>query len=143
VAVARVGSPALAFQLKDLQGNSVDLSDFRGQVVLLNFWTLWCGYCRTEFPVIQDFYERYQSEGFVVLAINIQESQDRVSSFVDEIGLSFPVLLDRRGNVTASYRVSGLPTSFLVDRRGYIVKKHVGPINEAMLDEYMAMVGIQ
>jgi peroxiredoxin len=141
--VARVGDLAPDFELIDLDGSKVTLSDFRGQVVLLNFWAVWCSYCRAEFPVLQAFYERHQNDRFVVLAINIQESKELVSEYVGETGLTFPVLLDRWGEVTARYRVRGLPTSFLVDREGRILEKHIGPVDESMLDEYLAQSGVQ
>jgi peroxiredoxin len=141
--VVQVGDLAPDFELVDLDDSGVALADFRGQVVLLNFWAVWCGYCRAEFPVLQAFYERHQNDGFVVLAINIQERKELVSEYVGETGLTFPVLLDRRGEVTARYRVRGLPTSFLVDRDGRILEKHIGPVDESMLDEYLAQSGVQ
>jgi thiol-disulfide isomerase/thioredoxin len=136
--IARIGAPAPVFELADLEGNKVKLSDLHGQMVLLNFWATWCGYCRAEFPLLQAFHERHQDEGFVVLAINIQENKDRVAALVSEMGLTLPVLLDWRGDVTASYRVRGLPASFLVDREGIVIEKHVGPLTESILGEYLA-----
>jgi peroxiredoxin len=141
--VARVGDRAPAFELTDLDGNWVKLDDYKGQVVLLNFWAVWCGPCRTEFPVIQQVYERYKTQGFVVLAVNIQESEERIAEFANETGLTFPVLLDRRGQVSARYRVRGLPTSLLVDREGMILEKHIGPVDELTLARYLALAGIQ
>lgn len=138
MATAQVGALAPVFELAALEGDPIRLSDLRGQVVLLNFWATWCSHCRAEFPVLQDFYKRHQNEGFVVLAINIQENRGRVAELVSDMGLTFPVLLDRRGEVTASYRVRGLPTSFLIDREGRIVEKQIGPVTESMLDEYLA-----
>ena len=107
-------------------------------MVLLNFWATWCGYCRAEFPVLQAFHERHQKDGFVVLAVNIQENKDRVNALIDEMDLTPPVLLDRRGEVTTSYRVRGLPTSFLIDHEGIILEKHIGPVTESILDGYLA-----
>jgi len=141
--VAQVGDLAPDFELVDLDDSTVTLADFRGQVVLLNFWAVWCAYCRAEFPVLQAFYERHQNDGFVVLAINIQERKELVSEYVGETGLTFPVILDQRGEVTARYRVRGLPTSFLVDREGRILEKQIGPVDESMLDEYLAQSGVQ
>ena len=143
MAVAQVGALAPDFELAGLDGNKVRLSDMRGQAVLLNFWAAWCGHCRAEFPALQAFYERHQNEGFVVLAINIQESKERVTALVNEMGLTFPVLLDQRGEVTASYRVRGLPTSFVVDREGLILEKHIGPVTESILDGYLAQAATQ
>ena len=127
----------------DLNGRGVKLTDRRGDLVLLNFWAVWCGYCRTEFPVIEAFYDRHKTEGFTVLAINVQEDPDRVREFVDDMGLGLPVLLDRQGEVTARYRVRGLPTSFLIGRDGTILEKHIGPVDQAMLERYLAQAGVQ
>jgi peroxiredoxin len=138
MATAEVGALAPVFELIDLEGDPIKLSDLRGQVVLLSFWATWCGHCRSELPVLEAFYKRHQNEGFVVLAINIQENKDRVAELVNDMGLTFPVLLDRRGEVTASYRVRSLPTNFLIDREGTILEKHIGPVTESMLDGYLA-----
>jgi thiol-disulfide isomerase/thioredoxin len=141
--VARVGAAAPGFELEDLQGNKVRLSDWSGQVVLINFWATWCGYCRQEFPLLQTFYGRYKNDGFVVLTVNIQETQEQVQRFIDETGLDLPVLLDQAGTVGASYRVRGLPTSFLVGRDGVVLDRHIGPVSETILDGYLAQSGVQ
>jgi thiol-disulfide isomerase/thioredoxin len=128
--------------LKDLEGRPVKLSDYRGQVVLLNFWAVWCGYCLAEMPVFQAAYDRYQDSGFVVLAVDIMDRKASVVDYVREAGLTFPVLLDARGEASTQYRVRGLPTSFFIDQNGVIREKHIGPIDEAMLEDTLVQLGV-
>jgi peroxiredoxin len=137
-----VGAPAPDFVLKDLSGNTARLSSFAGQPVLINFWATWCGPCRAEMPAIEDRYNAHSSSGFVVLAVNVDEPAEVVRPFVDELGLTFPIVLDPGGSVTELYRVLGFPTSFWVDADGMIVAQHVGPMFEDQIDNYLAKVGV-
>ncbi|EFO80336.1 alkyl hydroperoxide reductase/ Thiol specific antioxidant/ Mal allergen [Oscillochloris trichoides DG-6] len=131
----RVDFPAPDFSLPTLDGDSIRLSDMRGQVVLLNVWATWCGPCRAEMPAIQRLYSESQP-GLVILALNstVQDDAAAVRGFADELGLSFPILLDTTGAVTHTYRVQALPTTFVLDRQGVIRKIfYGGPLNEATL----------
>ena len=110
---------------------------------MINFWAVWCGYCRIELPAMQAVYQVYQDEGFAVLAVDVQESKDVVQAFVESEGLTFPVLLDQRAKVTSMYRIRGLPTSFFVDRDGVITAVHLGPVNEQLIKEHMAEAGVE
>ncbi len=121
------------FTLSSLQGEEIRLSEMRGQVVLVNFWATWCPPCRFEMPAMQEVYETYRKRGFVILAVNFKEDEAQVRSFVDEFRLTFPVLLDKSGNVAAQYRVVGLPSSYFVDAKGRVQAVRVG----AMDKEYM------
>lgn len=136
------GYTAPDFELKDIEGQPVRLSDYQGQVVVINFWAIWCGYCRTEMPVLQAAYDRYQDSGFVVLAVDIMDRKNSVIEYVREAGLTFPVLLDDRGEVSSQYQVRGLPTSFFVDRNGVIQETHIGPIDEAGMEDILAQLGV-
>ena len=138
-----VGHMAPDFALESLTGETMRLSDMRGQVVMVNFWAVWCGYCRIELPAMQAVHELYQDRGFVVLAVNVQESKEKVQSFVQEAGLTFPVLLDQRAEVTLMYRIRGLPTSIFIDGDGVIAALHLGPVNEQIIEEYVAQVGVE
>ncbi len=122
----RSGYPAPDFTLETLAGEAVTLSDLQGQVVLINFWATWCPPCRAEMPAIQEVYEEYRDQGFTVLAVNERESQGRVATFMDELGLTFPVPLDRDGRVFRRYRVNALPSTFFVDREGIIRNVTIG-----------------
>ncbi|MDQ7082775.1 MAG: TlpA disulfide reductase family protein [Aquificota bacterium] len=116
-----VGKEAPDFRLKDLSGKEVSLSDFRGKVVLVNFWATWCPPCKEEIPIFQRVYKKYRDKGFEILAISSDSSPDPVKKFVKEYGLGFIVLYDD-GSVAQKYGIQGLPTSFLINREGKIVK---------------------
>lgn len=114
------------FLLKDLNGNSVRLGDFRGKVVLLNFWATWCPSCRFEMSSMEALHKEFSDEGLVVLAINFRENRSDVQSFYKEHNLSFRALLDSGAESFARYEAWSLPTTFLIDKRGYVVGKVVG-----------------
>jgi len=122
-----VGRYAPEFKLTDINGKRVALSDLRGKVVLLNFWATWCGPCRAEMPSLGNLYEALKGKGFVVIAVSVDTSEKPVKPFVSEKRISFPVLMDKDKEVAFDqYGVFGLPTSFLIDRRGVIVEKFMG-----------------
>ena len=126
--IQRVDPPEEAedFTLKTLKGGTVSLKDYRGRLIFLNFWATWCGPCRAEMPSMQRLWEEFKEEDFVILAINIQEESKLVSSFMDERGLFFPVLLDEKGKVARSYGIRGIPTTFFLNPEGEIIGKAVG-----------------
>ncbi|MGD2251849.1 MAG: redoxin domain-containing protein [Anaerolineales bacterium] len=136
------GPLAEDFELSSAQGQSVRLTDYRGNVVLINFWATWCFPCVAEMPAIQDRFEKYQDQGFVVLAINSEDSLNEILAFASDHGLTFPFLLDAGGRVEADYRVRAYPTSFFVSRGGVILAQHVGMMEEQRLDNYLAQAGI-
>ena len=136
-----VGQLAPDFELTDLRGHEHKLSDYRGQVVLINFWATWCSFCRTEFPVIQASYERNREKGFIVLAVNVQDRRQSVEAYVQEMGLTFPVLLDPLGRVPESYKARGLPTTYFVNQEGVIVLRQVGPVDQTMIDGVLEQAG--
>jgi peroxiredoxin len=123
------------FSLQTLDGRTVKLSDYRGQVVLLNTWATWCPPCRAEMPDLEAFYRDHQGHGFVVLAVNSEESADTVTSFLEEHDFTFPVLLDPNGEVTKLYGIRGLPTSFFIDRDGTIQGVWSGQLSPTRLRE--------
>jgi cytochrome c biogenesis protein CcmG/thiol:disulfide interchange protein DsbE len=108
------------FTLQTLDGRSVKLSDYRGQVILLNTWASWCPPCRAEMPDLEAYYREHKEDGFVVLAVNDEESASTVANFIQAQGFTFPVLLDPDGKVMSQYGVRGLPTSFFIDRNGMV-----------------------
>ena len=137
-----VGYGAPDFTLTNLDGKSVHLRDFRGRVVVINFWATWCEPCRTEMPIFQSAYRVNQPLGLEILAVNFDESRSEVQEFRDQMSLGFTMLLDPGGVIQRLYRVSGYPTTFFVDREGVIRAQHVGDLNESQLDEYLESVGI-
>ena len=118
--------PAVDFSLKDLSGQDQNLGSYAGKVIFLNFWATWCGPCRAEIPSMEELYLELGNEGFVIIAVNSQEAGEQVAGFVENIGMSFPVLLDTDGRVGAAYSVRAIPTTYIVDPRGYILGRMVG-----------------
>ena len=115
------------FRLESLTGQAVSLRDFRGRVVFLNFWATWCEPCKVEMPLMQRLYNNLKEKGLVVVAVDLRDHDRVVRQFVQDLGLTFPVLLDRDGSVSKSYRVTQIPTSYLIDREGKLVGKVIGP----------------
>ncbi len=135
---AEVGRAAPAFRLRDLDGSVAALTDFRGRYVLLNFWASWCGPCRGETPALQAFFED-KSPGLVVVGVNQQETAEEARAFTDQFDVTYPIVLDRDGQVSGAYRVStGLPVSFLIDPEGVIRLMHLGALTDSDLDELAA-----
>ncbi len=136
------GALAPDFTLVNLEGENVSLSDFHGQPVLINLWATWCGPCRIEMPAIQARFERYQDDGFVVLAVNFDEQRGDVQAFRDEFGLTFQMLLDPGAEVQKLYRTRSYPSSFFVDRNRVIQVQHIGVMTEGNLDGNLAQIGL-
>jgi peroxiredoxin len=128
--------PAPAFALVDLDGNQVELSDFQGRPVLINFWATWCPPCREEMPDIVATYEKHKGQGLMVLAISSEESAV-VRGFAGENKMNFPVLLDSDGAVSDVYRIRVLPTSIFVNKDGVIVHVFLGSVTEEALEEFL------
>ena len=119
-------TPAPDFELLDVTGRPVRLRELRNRVVLLNFWATWCAPCREEMPALQTLARELGPGGLTVVGVNFKESRRQVEAFIKEHGLSFPMLLDEDGRVSASYQVFALPVTFLVDRRGMIAGTVLG-----------------
>jgi cytochrome c biogenesis protein CcmG/thiol:disulfide interchange protein DsbE len=124
----REGFYAPDFTLDTLIGEQVQLSSLRGKIVVINFWTTWCPPCRAETPALETSYEAYKDSDVVVLGVNLtdQDSLKEVESFVQEFGLTYPILLDRDGAVGLLYQLNGLPTTFFINRQGVIRTVVVG-----------------
>lgn len=137
-----VGAQAPDFALLDLEGELVRLADLRGHPILINFWATWCGPCRLEMPIMQQRFEEFGDQGFIILAINFDEPQAIVQAFNNEIGLTFPILLDPGAEVQRRYRMRGYPASFFVDRDGIIQAHHIGLMTQNQLDENLTLIGI-
>ncbi len=130
----REGFMAPDFTLDTLSGEKVTLSGLRGKIVVINLWATWCPPCRAEMPALENAYKQYKDSGVVVLGLNVtnQDSEGNVPRFVEQFELTFPILLDRDGSVSALYQLSALPTTYIVDREGMIRTVVVGgPMSEA------------
>ena len=137
----QVNAPAPDFEIENLRGEKKHLSDYQGKVVVLNFWATWCGPCKDEMPFFQEIYEKYASE-IAVLAVNNQETVDKVSPFVEELGLTYEILMDNDGSVATQYQVIGFPTTYFIDPNGIIKFLHVGVLTEEQLDGYLDLLGV-
>jgi len=137
------GALAPEFTLFSLEGDQVSLADLRGHPVLINFWATWCAPCRIEMPHIQDRFERYADQGFVVLAVDFDEPAGQVEAFRDELGLTFDILLDPGADVQELYRNRSYPTTFFVDEQGVIQVQHIGVMTEGQLDLNLATIGLE
>ena len=138
--VAAVGEAAPDFVLKDLEGKEYRLSDFRGKGVFLNFWGTYCPPCKKEMPYIDHQYDKYKELGVEVIAVNVGETDLAVETFAKRYGLSFPIVVDRSGEVQQAYGVIPLPATFLIDADGKIVDYITGEMTESMVAEYMERI---
>jgi thiol-disulfide isomerase/thioredoxin len=133
----KVNYPAPELTLVDLAGNSVSLKDHLGSVVLVNLWATWCPPCKEEMPTLQTFYEKYKKNGFVLLAIDQEETLEVVTPFVNKYDLSFPVWLDEDYMAQRVFNTSNLPSSYVIDRAGKVRLMWIGGISKKNLEKYV------
>jgi peroxiredoxin len=120
------GQLAPDFALKSSTGENLRLSEYRGDVVMLNFWATWCGPCRQEMPLLDELYKRYERVGFNLLGVNIDDDSRRAMQMIEELGVNFPVLFDARKEVSKLYEVEAMPVTVLIDREGNVRYVHHG-----------------
>lgn len=136
---AHEGRAAPNFKLTSIDDHTETLADFRGKYVLLNFWASWCGPCRGETPDLQNLYEHNSLQGLVVFGVNWQERSGAAKSFLDDFGVTYPVVLDTAGEVSQAYGVGrGLPVSFLIAPDGVIDQIYYGRVTEAQMADIEA-----
>jgi peroxiredoxin len=138
-----IGDFAPAISVEKLDGTRASLEDYKGKAIMLNVWATWCGPCRNELPAIQAAYEQYRDKGVEFLGVNMQEDKNTVSRFVEQYKLTYPILLDQSGSVAKAYRVSGVPTTYFIDKEGIIRAKWVGEMNADVITKgiTLAMTG--
>jgi thiol-disulfide isomerase/thioredoxin len=137
-----LGSALPNFNLTSLTGNEIHLYDFRGKVVIINFWATWCAPCRLEMPILQNTYEKYNPK-LTVFAINAGESNYLVQEYKEELQLTFNILLDPDRAMEKLYHLRGFPTTFFIDEEGTLIARHVGALTEGQLSEYLRQLGIE
>lgn len=116
------------FLLNNLEGKTIQLKSLRGKVILINFWATWCCPCKEEMPSMETLYQQFGKKDFTLLAISVDfEESQSVKKFIEKSGYTFPVLLDPRGKMLNLYRVRAIPTTFLIDKKGVILGKAIGP----------------
>lgn len=130
------------FTAQTVYGDTVSLDDYRGQLVMLNFWATWCPPCRAEMPLLQSAYEQLEGMGFTILAVNNSETLAQVTPFVESYGLTFPVLMDEQATVQRQFNITGYPTSMFLDPDGDVYAVHSGMINADQLSYYIQQ-GVQ
>lgn len=129
------GMVAPNFTLKNLAGEEVSLKDYRGKKVMVNFWATWCPPCKEEMPAMEKFYKENSKE-VEILAVNL-DPQNNVKGFVEENGLTFPILLDKEGRTQQTYSVISIPTSLIIDEQGLIIKKQIGSLTFEQMEELL------
>ncbi len=139
--VPTVGMQVEDFSLTDLEGKSQSLSQYRGKIVLINFWATWCKPCTTEMPAMQASFDKLREKGFVVLAINELEDDAKVREHIKQYGHTFPVLMDRDNKVANQFGVFGLPVSVFIDQQG-VVQEYIkgGLLTEQKIDDVVAKI---
>ncbi len=140
VSVPARGVEAPDFTFVAADGTQHRLRDLHGHPLVLNFWATWCPPCRAEMPALNEAYERYRGKGLIVLAVNEMEGREQVARFRQTMGLTLPIVLDKRGIVGRAYRVSGLPTSIFVDARGMVALRWTGMLTEESLGRGLALI---
>ncbi|HWI61925.1 MAG TPA: thiol-disulfide oxidoreductase ResA [Symbiobacteriaceae bacterium] len=134
------GAKAPDFELKTTDGTAIKLSDLKGKAVMLNFFATWCPPCRAEMPALQEVYKEYEAKGFVVLAINLNESNLAVNQFRDKLGLTFPIVIDKDDHVSKLYDIVPLPTSYFINKDGVVVGKWTGEITKEKLRSFVKQI---
>lgn len=137
------GELAPDFELTTLDGQTVTLSEYRGEKkVLLNFWASWCAPCRAEMPHLQNYYkEQAEADEMEILAVNLTDKDnglDKIEAFAEDFRLTFPIPLDQTGQVGDTYEAITIPTTYLIDTEGRIQQKYIGPMDEKMIQEAAA-----
>ena len=134
-----IEGPAPDFTLKSNSGENMRLSEYRGQVVLINFWASWCGPCRQEMPLLDDLHQRYEKLGFSVFGVNIDDDSRKADKVLRDIPVTFPVLYDSTNEISKLFDVDAMPTTILVDRDGNMRFLHRG-YKRGYEDDYQAQI---
>ena len=136
--IAAPGSPAIDFEAVSLHGDKVRLSDFRGQIVALNFWATWCAPCLVEMPALQAAQDQFGSQGFTIVAVNAGEPTDTVSDFMTSHRITYLTLMDPNLDIVNLYHIRAFPTTIWITPAGTVEAKHLGPLDLDLMDQYIA-----
>jgi len=121
-----ISGKAPVFTLKSRGGHNLRLSDYRGQVVLINFWASWCGPCRQEMPLLENLYKRYNKLGFTIMGVNVDTDSTKANNYLKDMTVTFPIVYDISNAVSKSFNVNAMPTTVIVDRNGNMRFLHQG-----------------
>ena len=143
LAVAPPAGPAPAFKLDSMAGKAVALEQYKGQVVMINFWASWCGPCRTEMPILEKLHAKYKAMGFTMIGVNVEPDSQLAVNWLKSTPVTFPILFDTKSEVSKLYQVQGMPSTVIIDRKGNMRWLHrgykAGDENE-YLDQIRALV---
>jgi peroxiredoxin len=142
-ATLQTGAPAPAFQLNSNAGKPLALADFRGQIVLLNFWASWCGPCRQEMPILEQLNRQYRNKGVALLGVNVEPDSSAATDWLKATPVSFPILFDVDSKVSKLYQVEGMPNTVILDRKGnvrYIHRGYQPGAENEYLDQIRALI---
>jgi peroxiredoxin len=126
VSAKPISGKAPEFTLKSRGGQNLRLSDYRGQVLLINFWASWCGPCRQEMPLLENLYKRYNKLGFTIMGVNVDTDSTKANNYLRDISVTFPIVYDTTNAVSKSFNVNAMPTTVIVDRNGNMRFLHQG-----------------
>lgn len=129
----KVGAKAPDFQVVDLEGETFRLSDYKGEGVVLNFWGTWCAPCKREFPAMERQYKHFEQLGVNLIAINIEQTDLEVQAYVKNMGMTFPVAIDKTRSILNAYSVKPLPTTILINQEGIVERVITGEMTEAQI----------
>ena len=121
---ATADQPAPTFSLPSRGGATIDLTQYKGQVVMINFWASWCVPCRQEMPLLESIYKKYKPLGFTLIGVNVEPDQKEAENFLKQTPVSFPVLFDAKSKVSGLYNVQVMPTTVFIDRKGNVRLVH-------------------
>jgi peroxiredoxin len=141
---AAIGRAAPDFLLETPDGSALHLSDLQGRPVVVNFWASWCTSCRLETPTLIDTYDSHGKDGLVMVGVNLREATERVQRFVSDYGISYPVAIDRSGEVARTWRIGGpnqgLPSTYFIDRQGVVQKVVYGTVSDRIFAEGLGLI---
>ncbi|MEP7041119.1 MAG: TlpA disulfide reductase family protein [Chloroflexota bacterium] len=138
--VVRVGDPAPAFALADLDGNPVRLADLRGRPVIVNFWASWCGPCVEEFPLLNSAAAAHEGEPLAIVGIVFRDRSEAARAFLERMGATWPVAMDPGDAIATRFGIIGPPDTFFINRDGIVVVRQIGQLSAADLDRGLAQI---
>ena len=115
-----IGEKAPDFTLKTLTGENLNITEQRGNIIVINFWASWCGPCRTEMPILQEFHDQYEDLGVAVWGVNVEQENQAGIDYIRELAVDFPIFFDASNEVSANYNVEAMPTTVIIDRHGKV-----------------------
>jgi len=135
--ITSLARPAPLFSAKALDGTVIDISQMKGKVLMIDFWSSWCKPCESEAPILSRTFSKYPHEDIAFVGIAIWDKTDDVEEFLDKFDSTYPTVIDKTGVIAIRYGVIGIPEKYFIDRNGSIVAKYIGPINEDTLKQVL------